>query len=108
MMDFTPQDFVHYLLAAAGAITLDNLGIYLVSEKDNDLIEKLWTGTEIADQVFIASEIRKNSPALYLLNEEEVSIKRFIYEISLISTSAACFLRRYQQHPSMLLVRRGR
>jgi len=74
-MNFTPQDLVHYLLAAAGAIPLDKPGIYLVSEEDNDLIEKLWTGTEIADQVFIASDVRKNSPALYLLNEDEVSMK---------------------------------
>ena len=74
-MSFTAQDLVYYLLAAAGAVPLNKPGIYLVSEEDNDLVEKRWTGTEIADQVFIASDIRKNSPALYLLNEDEVSTK---------------------------------
>ncbi|RFU31366.1 hypothetical protein B7463_g4984, partial [Scytalidium lignicola] len=70
-MHFTPQDLVHYLLAAAGAIPLDESGIYLVSEEDSDLIEKFWTGTEITDQVFIASDVRENTPAVYLLNENE-------------------------------------
>lgn len=73
-MDFTPLDLVHYLQAAAGAIPLDTTGIYLITEEDNDLIENLWTGIEIADPVFIASGVRKNTPALYLLNTKEVSI----------------------------------
>lgn len=48
-MSFTPQDLVHYLQAASGAIPDDGdrKGIYLVVEEDNDLIEKLWTGSEI-------------------------------------------------------------
>ncbi|EGD87059.1 hypothetical protein H112_05581 [Trichophyton rubrum D6] len=73
-MDFKPQDFVHYLLAAAGAFPHDQPGISLISEEDGDLIEKLWTGTEIANQVFVASDVRKNTPGLYLLGEEERSI----------------------------------
>lgn len=73
-MDFKPQDFVHYLLAAAGAFPHDQPGISLISEEDGDLIEKLWTGTEIANQVFVASDVRKNTPGLYLLGEEEVRI----------------------------------
>ncbi|KAI0449237.1 hypothetical protein F5B21DRAFT_494987 [Xylaria acuta] len=70
-MNFTPQDLVQYLKAASGAIPLDKPGIYLVSEEAGDLIEKCWTGIEIADQVFIASDVRENTPALYLLDKDE-------------------------------------
>ncbi|KDB28230.1 hypothetical protein H109_00013 [Trichophyton interdigitale MR816] len=73
-MDFNIQDFVHYLLAAAGAFRHDQPGTYLISEEDGDLVEKLWTGTEIANQVFVASDVRKNTPALYLLGKEKRSI----------------------------------
>lgn len=72
-MNFSPQDVVEYLRAAAGAMPLDKPGIYLVSEEDNDLVEKFWTGTELADQVFISSEVRTNSPAVYFLNEGQVT-----------------------------------
>lgn len=71
-MDFSQQDLVNYLLAASGNIPLDKPGVYLVSEEDGDLIEKLWTGAQVGEQNFIASEIRKDSPALYILNEDEV------------------------------------
>lgn len=71
-MEFALQDLVDYLLAAAGNIPLDKSGIYLISEEDGDLVEKFWTGAEIGEKNFIASEIRKNSPALYILNETEV------------------------------------
>ncbi|KAI1118533.1 hypothetical protein F5Y14DRAFT_217786 [Nemania sp. NC0429] len=70
-MNFTPQDLVQYLKAASGAIPLDESGIYLVSEEDGDLLEKHWTGIEIADQVFIASDVRENTPAVYLLDKDE-------------------------------------
>ncbi|KAK7712167.1 hypothetical protein SLS57_007843 [Botryosphaeria dothidea] len=70
-MNFTPQDLTHYLLSAGGAITSDERGVYLVSESKNDLVEKLWTGTEISDQVFITSGVRKDTAALYLLDGEE-------------------------------------
>ncbi|KAK2882526.1 hypothetical protein FQN49_000252 [Arthroderma sp. PD_2] len=73
-MDFKPQDFVHYLLAAAGAFPLDKPGVFLISEEDGDLIEKLWTGTEIADQVLVATDVRENTPALYLLGDDERSL----------------------------------
>ncbi|GAM33761.1 hypothetical protein TCE0_013f00897 [Talaromyces pinophilus] len=55
-MDFTAQDLVYYLSAAAGAMSQDHMqhGIYLVYEEDGELIEKLWTGSEIKDQVLIA------------------------------------------------------
>lgn len=71
-MNFTLQDLVHYFLAAAGANPFDKPGIYLVAEEDNDLVEKLWTGIEIGDQVFIASGARTNSPAVYLLDANQV------------------------------------
>ena len=77
-MGFTPDDLVHYLCAAAGAIPLDTSGIYLVFEEDNDLIEKLWTGTELADQVFIGSGVRENTPALYLLSDNEVRLNKSV------------------------------
>ncbi|OJJ46601.1 hypothetical protein ASPZODRAFT_142408 [Penicilliopsis zonata CBS 506.65] len=70
-MNFSPQDLVHYFSAAAGAFPLDKPGIYLVSEDEEDLVEKLWTGTEIKDEFWIAGEIRTNSPALYLLKEND-------------------------------------
>ncbi|KAK6499520.1 hypothetical protein TWF506_004150 [Arthrobotrys conoides] len=67
-MDFTWQDLVDYLLALSGAIPEEGSGIYFLYEEDNCLIEKLWSGTEILEQVFIAEDVRTNTPALYLLD----------------------------------------
>ena len=36
------------------------------------LSKSLWTGSEIADQVYIALDVRKQSPAVYLLNDDQV------------------------------------
>ncbi|KAK6329889.1 hypothetical protein TWF718_003316 [Orbilia javanica] len=69
-MDFTWQDLVNYLLAPSGAIPQDIPGIYLLSEEDNCLIEKLWCGSGISEQVFIAEDVRTDTPAVYLLNDD--------------------------------------
>jgi hypothetical protein len=72
-MDFKPQDLIRYLLASGGAVPEDKRGIYLLFEEANELIEKLWTGSEIGDQDIIASDVRKNTSTLYLLNETKAS-----------------------------------
>ncbi|KAK6354003.1 hypothetical protein TWF730_008423 [Orbilia blumenaviensis] len=69
-MDFTWQDLVNYLSAPAGAIPQEIPGIYLLSEEDNCLIEKLRCGSEVSAQVFIAEDVRTNTPAVYLLNDD--------------------------------------
>ncbi|KAK6523359.1 hypothetical protein TWF281_001339 [Arthrobotrys megalospora] len=67
-MDFTWQDLVDYLLALSGAIPEEGTGIYLLYEEDNCLIEKLWSGSEVLEQVLIAEDVRADTPALYLLD----------------------------------------
>ncbi|KAK6538244.1 hypothetical protein TWF694_011123 [Orbilia ellipsospora] len=68
-MDFTWQDLVDYLLALSGAMPEEHSGVYLLYEEDNCLIEKLWSGSETLEQVFIAEDVRTDTPALYLLDE---------------------------------------
>lgn len=72
-MDVSLQDFAHYLAAPAGAMSRDETAMCLITEEDSDLIEKLWTGTEVSDQVFIASGVKKSTPAVYLCNGNVVS-----------------------------------
>jgi len=73
-MSFTPKAIVLYLKAASGAIPLDRPGIYLVSEEGGDLSERHWIGAELRDQSFITSDVRENTPALYILTGDEVTI----------------------------------
>jgi hypothetical protein len=73
-MSFTPEDIVLYFKAASGAIPSDQPGIYLVSEDGGDLIERHRIGAELRDQTFIASDVRENTPALYILTGDEVTI----------------------------------
>jgi hypothetical protein len=113
-MDFTAQDLVYYLSAAAGAMSQDHMqhGIYLVYEEDGELIEKLWTGSEIKDQVLIAENVRTDTPALYLLNEDKASPdeakgsplrSRFLSPLLKLSSFflAAGLLRRCTRFPQM-------
>lgn len=73
-MDVTLQDFAHYLSASAGAMSPDESTMCLIVEEDGDLIEKMWTGTEVSDQVFIATDVKKSTPAVYFLNQFVVSL----------------------------------
>ncbi|KAK5995169.1 hypothetical protein PT974_03566 [Cladobotryum mycophilum] len=70
-MALTPQYVAQYLNAAAGAIPLDQTGLYLVAEEDDTLFEQFWTETELADQVYIASGVKEGTPVLYLLSKDE-------------------------------------
>lgn len=85
-MDFTWQDLVDYLLAPSGAIPQESSGIYLLDEEDNCLIEKLWSGSEILEQVFIAEDVRTNTPAVYLLDDDTVSNKRSMVRLRALLT----------------------
>ncbi|KAI9934519.1 hypothetical protein ASPWEDRAFT_30884 [Aspergillus wentii DTO 134E9] len=69
-MDVTLHDLALYFTAATGAMPPDGSGMYLVSEEDGDLIEKLWTGHEVREQVFIAADVKESTPAVYLLDED--------------------------------------
>ncbi|KAF3220526.1 hypothetical protein TWF191_007425 [Orbilia oligospora] len=69
-MDFTWQDLVDYLLALSGAMPEESSSIHLLYEEDNLLIEKLWFKSKLLKQYLIASDVRTDTPALYLLNDE--------------------------------------
>ncbi|KAF3173248.1 hypothetical protein EYR41_010027 [Orbilia oligospora] len=69
-MDFTWQDLVDYLLALSGAIPEESPSIHLLYEEDNLLIEKLWFRSKLLKQFLITSDVRTDTPALYLLNDE--------------------------------------
>ncbi|KAF3189889.1 hypothetical protein TWF788_009876 [Orbilia oligospora] len=71
-MDFTWQDLVDYLLALSGAMPEESSSIHLLYEEDNLLIEKLWFKSKLLKQYLIASDVRTDTPALYLLNDETV------------------------------------
>jgi hypothetical protein len=74
-MDVSLQDFARYLAASAGAMSPDESTMCLIVEEDGDLIEKMWTGTEVSDQVFIASDVKKSTPAVYLVNQNVVGAR---------------------------------
>ncbi|KAK6504692.1 hypothetical protein TWF481_006631 [Arthrobotrys musiformis] len=74
-MDFTFQAIVDYLLALSGAIPHETPGVYLLYEEDDCLIEKLCAGSDTLENVFITEDIRVDTPALYLLDDD----KRFIF-----------------------------
>ncbi|KAK0645222.1 hypothetical protein DIS24_g8121 [Lasiodiplodia hormozganensis] len=70
-MDFAAQDIVNYLCATTGAIPVDRPGIYLTEQDGTELIEKLWTGTETAEELVVAEDVRENTPSLFLQDGKE-------------------------------------
>jgi hypothetical protein len=70
----TPQDLTLSLLAAGDAEAPGDSGTYLLYEKNNDLFEKLWTGSEVESETYITTGVKKNTPAAYLLKPDQVGI----------------------------------
>ena len=62
------QDLARCLSAAGDARLPDEAGLYLLNEEDHTLTENLWIGSEVEKQTFIASDVRKNTAAPYLLS----------------------------------------
>ncbi|PWY74494.1 hypothetical protein BO94DRAFT_499928 [Aspergillus sclerotioniger CBS 115572] len=69
-MDVSLHDIAYFLKVAAGALSLDGSTLYYIVEEDGNLIEDHWTGSEVKDKVFIASEVKSSPSAKYLLNDD--------------------------------------
>ena len=70
-MSDTLQYLVRNLLAAGGAPSENQKGTNLLYEEDGDLMEQLWTETGQESQRSVASDVKKNTPALYLVGEDK-------------------------------------
>ncbi|KAI8963486.1 hypothetical protein F5Y11DRAFT_356292 [Daldinia sp. FL1419] len=61
-------------LAAVGSVKLpgdESEGIYVLSVRDGDLVEKYWVGDLVENENIIASGVRNDTSASYLLGSEE-------------------------------------
>jgi len=67
----TPQDLTLSLLAAGYTKAPEDEGTFLLHEKDNDLYEKLWTGSEEQNETYVASDVKENTPATYLVKPDQ-------------------------------------
>lgn len=65
-------------LVAAGSIKLpddEGGGIYVLSVRDGDLVEKYWVGDAVEDENVIASGVRNDTSASYLPSSEQMSVR---------------------------------
>jgi hypothetical protein len=67
----TPKDLTLSLRAAADAKASDDSGTYLLYEKNNDLFERVWTGSAVESDTYITSGVKKNTPAAYLIKPDQ-------------------------------------
>ncbi|KAI0380477.1 hypothetical protein F5Y04DRAFT_99022 [Hypomontagnella monticulosa] len=61
-------------LTAAGSVKIpdgDGEGLYLLSVRDGDLVEKHWVGDSLQEETVVASEVREDTSASYLLISEQ-------------------------------------
>ncbi|THH06242.1 hypothetical protein EW146_g9675 [Bondarzewia mesenterica] len=61
------QDLTRRLLAAGGAMDPEGKSMYLLYADHSSLVSKHWTGTSFGDQDVVATSVRTNSTASYLL-----------------------------------------
>ncbi|KAI0836967.1 hypothetical protein F5Y06DRAFT_288220 [Hypoxylon sp. FL0890] len=69
----SPQDLARSLVAA-GSVKLpgdEGQGIYLLSVRDGNLVEKHWVGDDLQSEIVVASDVRDNTSAAYLLDLEQ-------------------------------------
>jgi hypothetical protein len=77
-MDVSLQHLADYLAAPAGSMTPDGSAMCLIEEENGELIEKVWTGNEVSKQVLITSDVKKSTPAVYLVNQNVVGVKSLL------------------------------
>ncbi|KAI0886935.1 uncharacterized protein GGS22DRAFT_178918 [Annulohypoxylon maeteangense] len=85
------QDLARSLVAAGSVNLPDNKGegIYTLSVRDGYLVEKHWVGDVIQNENVIASNVKDNTTASYLLNiEQDLRLVVFIDQDNAIQCSA--------------------
>ncbi|KAI1385441.1 uncharacterized protein F4822DRAFT_344320 [Hypoxylon trugodes] len=85
------QDLARSLSAVGSAKLPSNEGegLYLLSVRDGNLVEKHWIGSTLQSETVIASDMREDTPASYLLGlEQDLRLVVFIDQENLVQCYA--------------------